>query len=103
MNGGGGPRPPGEGHARTLETLLAQADADITFSRSKPETDGERRLRLFKDGALFTVGLLMVLALFGASLWVMFDPRTDETQRRWCQSLVFAVMSAFLTYLVRRG
>lgn len=94
---------PGSRLTHRLDDLLSGQDAEFLIKRDKPESDGDRKLRLFKDAALFLIGVGMLLALFIPAAMVTFDDAADPTTRRWCQSLVAGLVSSFVTYLVKRS
>ena len=99
MNGGGG----GDASNRDrLADLLSRPESEFSLKSGKPESDGDRKLRLFKDAVLFLIGVGMLLALFVPAVMLTFDESADPVTRRWAQSLVAGLVSSFVTYLVKR-
>jgi hypothetical protein len=68
----------------------------------RDETDGERRVRLFKDLALFVVALGFVL-LVG---WLCYSTLTSLTasadEKKWAMSIISATAGGLVGYLIRK-
>lgn len=68
----------------------------------REESDGERRVRLTKDLALF----FAALAIVGLVVWIAIDtvlsPTAGAEDRKWAMSLLTAIAGGLVGYLVRK-
>lgn len=74
---------------------------DLSVTVERAETAGERKVRLFKDVALFVVAL----ALVGAVLWLCIftlQSAASADEKRWAQSVLSAAVGGVIGYLVRK-
>jgi hypothetical protein len=68
----------------------------------RDESDGERRVRLTKDLALF----FSALAIVGIVVWLatttVLSPQASAEDRKWAMSILTAVAGGLVGYLVRK-
>lgn len=81
---------------------LSDLPPDLQATLSKKETDGERWVRLAKDLAVFGFALLVLFAAFLWSGWVMVQATASADEKHTAQTIVFALVSGLLGYLVKR-
>jgi hypothetical protein len=75
---------------------------DLQATLSKKETDGERWTRLGKDLAVFGFAILVLFAAFIWSGWVMFEPSASAEDKHTAQTIIVALVSGLLGYLVKK-
>ena len=81
---------------------LNNLPADLQATLSKKETDGERRMRLGKELAVFSFALIVLFVAFIWSGWVMFEPMAGVDDKRTAQTIMIALVSGLLGYLVKK-
>lgn len=68
----------------------------------REESDGERRVRLTKDLALF----FSALGVVGLVVWIAIDtvlsPTAGAEDRKWAMSILTAIAGGLVGYLVRK-
>ncbi len=72
----------------------------VSFERE--ETDGERRVRLFKDLALFLVALLFVLLIAWLSYNTLSSSTATPDEKKWAMSIISATAGGLVGYLIRK-
>lgn len=74
----------------------------FSVSVEREETGAERRVRLFKDVALFTlaVGFVVVLAVFSYS--TLTSSITSPEEKRWAMAFLSAAAAGLIGFLVRK-
>ncbi len=75
---------------------------DLQATLSKKETGGERRIRLGKDLAVFSFALIVLLAAFIWSGWIMVEPSASADDKHTAQTILIALVSGLLGYLVKK-
>ena len=68
----------------------------------KDESDGDRKVRLFKELALFICGLAATGIVFGLCLVVVTNPGASVDDRKWSMAVLSAAVGAILGYLLKR-
>jgi len=68
----------------------------------KDETDGDRKVRLFKELALFISGLAATAIVFSLCLAVVMNSNTSVDDRKWSMAVLSAAVGAILGYLLKR-
>jgi hypothetical protein len=81
---------------------LSNLPPDLQATLSKKETEGERWVRLAKDLSVFVFALLVLLAAFLWSGWVMLQPSASMDDKHTAQTIFIALVSGLLGYLVKR-
>ena len=67
------------------------------------ESDGERRLRIFKDFVVFILAVAACSAILAyASYTVAFDGTATEGTKRWAMSIISAAVGGLLGYLLKK-
>lgn len=75
---------------------------DLSVSVERTETAGERKVRLFKDVALFVVALALVGAVLWLCVWTLQSSSASGDEKRWAQSVLSAAVGGVIGYLVRK-
>ncbi len=74
----------------------------FSVSVEREETDGERRVRLFKDIALFVAALAFVMLI----AWLCYSTLTSATagpeEKKWAMSILSAAAGGIIGYLIRK-
>jgi len=73
---------------------------DVSIVRD--ETDGERRVRLFKDVALFVVALGFVVLVVWLCYSTLIAPAATAEEKKWAMSVLSAATGGIIGYLVRK-
>lgn len=83
---------------------LNQPPPNHTFKVSvdREETDGERRVRLFKDFALFVVALGFVIMIAGLCYSTLLSNVTSAEEKKWAMSILSATTGGLIGYLIRK-
>ncbi|MFC0633488.1 hypothetical protein [Brevundimonas balnearis] len=66
------------------------------------ESDDDRRVRLFKEVALFCCGLVATMVVLGLALAVTVSEQASPDDRKWAMALPSAAFGAILGYLLKR-
>jgi cytochrome c biogenesis protein CcdA len=74
----------------------------FNISVERDETEGERKVRLFKDVVLFVVAIIFMLIIFGYCFHTLFSLDTSPDAKRWAQSVLSAVIGGLSGYLIKR-
>jgi zona occludens toxin (predicted ATPase) len=75
---------------------------DLQATLTKKETDGERRVRLFKDVAVFAFALVILMAAFVWSAWAIISAAADADEKHVAQTVLVAIVSGLVGYLLKR-
>lgn len=83
---------------------LNQPPPNHTFKVSvdREETDGERRVRLFKDVALFVVALGFVIMIAGLCYSTLLSAAADAEEKKWAMSILSGITGGLIGYLIRK-
>lgn len=83
---------------------LNQPPPNHTFSVSvnREETDGERRVRLFKDLALFVVALGFVIMIAALCYATLLSASASAEEKKWAMSILSAATGGLIGYLLRK-
>ena len=73
-----------------------------SVSIEREETDGERRVRLFKDLALFIVATGFVIVMAWLCYNTLQDPHASADAKKWAMSILSAAAGGIIGYLVRK-
>lgn len=75
-----------------------------TFSVAveREETIGERRVRLFKDVALFLVAICFVVLITLLCYATLSSPSAGAEEKKWAMSVLSAAAGGIIGYLVRK-
>ena len=74
----------------------------FNISVERDETDGERKVRLFKDVALFIVAISFVVLIVFYCFQTLIDINTSPDAKRWAQSVLSAAAGGILGYLIKK-
>jgi uncharacterized membrane protein len=90
----------------TIDLNTPPPNHKYTVSVEREETAGERRVRLFKDVALFVVAVAVAVAFVALVVWFCFATLTSPTasadEKKWAMSVLSAAAGGVVGYLVRR-
>ena len=75
---------------------------DLSVSVERTETAAERKVRLFKDVALFELALTLVSIVMWMCLSALQSATASPDEKRWAQSVLSAAVGGVLGYLVRK-
>ena len=86
----------------TIDLNAPPPNHKFNVSVEPEETDGERKVRLFKDVALFIVALVFVSLV----VWLCFSTLTSSSatadEKKWAMSVLSAATGGIIGYLVRK-
>jgi hypothetical protein len=86
----------------TIDLNKPPPNHKFNVSVEREETDGERKVRLFKDVALFVVALLFVSLV----VWLCYSTLTSTSasadEKKWAMSVLSAAAGGIIGYLVRK-
>ncbi|MCW7537030.1 hypothetical protein OOT46_04085 [Aquabacterium sp. A7-Y] len=68
----------------------------------REETNDERKVRLFKDVALFLVAIAFVLRIAWLCYSTLTSPTWAPEEKKWAMSVISAAAGGIIGYLVRR-
>ncbi|CAG7857557.1 hypothetical protein MCAMS1_02426 [biofilm metagenome] len=74
----------------------------FNISVEPDETDGERKVRLFKDVALFVVAIIFVSLIVGYCFLTLVSADASPDSKRWAQSVLSASAGGILGYLIKK-
>jgi len=66
------------------------------------ETDGERKVRLFKDVALFLVAIGFVILLAFLCYSTLTSSATTPEEKKWAMSIISGAAGGIIGYLIRK-
>ncbi len=75
---------------------------NYAFSVEREETPGERRVRLFKDVALFVVALIFVAVMSVLCIFTVTSSTATPDDKKWATSLLSAATAGIVGYLVKK-
>lgn len=73
-----------------------------SVSVEREETDGERKVRLFKDVALFLVAIAFVVLIALICYGTLTSATATVEEKKWAMSVLSAAAGGIIGYLVRR-
>ena len=74
----------------------------LSVSVEREETDDERRVRLFKDVALFLVAIGFVLLIVGLCYSTVVSTAATPDEKKWAMSVLSAATGGLIGYLIRK-
>ena len=74
----------------------------FTVSIDREETAGERRVRLFKDIALFVVAIGFVVVIGWLCFTTLLSASGTPEEKKWAMSILSAAAGGIVGYLVRK-
>ncbi|GKS87430.1 hypothetical protein AVMA1855_24780 [Acidovorax sp. SUPP1855] len=74
----------------------------FSVSVEREETDGERRVRLFKDVALFVVAIGFVVLLVVLCYSTVSSSNATAEEKKWAMSVLSAATGGIIGYLLRK-
>ncbi|MDA8446397.1 hypothetical protein [Paracidovorax valerianellae] len=74
----------------------------FSVSVEREETDGERRVRLFKDVALFVVAVGFVVLLVMLCYSTLSSSTATAEEKKWAMSVLSAATGGIIGYLLRK-
>lgn len=77
-------------------------DHQFSVSVERAETQDERRVRLFKDVALFVAALVFVGVFLGLAVRAVLSPAASADEKKWAMSAITGSAGGLIGYLVRR-
>lgn len=73
-----------------------------SVSIEREETDGERRVRLFKDVALFVVAIAFVVLIAWLCVSTLLSATATAEEKKWAMSVISAATGGIVGYLLRK-
>ncbi len=86
----------------TIDLNKPPPNHKFNVSVEREETDGERKVRLFKDLALFIVALLFVSLVVWLCYSTLTSPSASADEKKWAMSVLSAAAGGIIGYLVRK-
>ncbi len=86
----------------TIDLNSPPPNHKFSVSVEREETEGERKVRLFKDVSLFVVAVVFVSLV----VWLCFSTLTSTSaaaeEKKWAMSILSAATGGIVGYLVRK-
>lgn len=86
----------------TIDLNSPPPNHKFSVSVEREETTGERRVRLFKDVALFLVAIAFVVLITWLCYSTLFAPNATVEEKKWAMSVLSAAAGGIIGYLVRK-
>jgi hypothetical protein len=86
----------------TIDLNTPPPNHKFSVSVEREETTGERRVRLFKDVALFLVALAFVVLIVWLCYSTLSSPNAAAEEKKWAMSVLSAAAGGIIGYLVRK-
>lgn len=98
----------------SIDEILKNPDLleQIKFSRAETKEDRDARIererldhwdRRVKGRILFGLVILMVLIVVGYCLYTLTNANASLDDRKWAQTIVGSIITAFIGYLIGKG
>ena len=75
---------------------------EFGISVERLETEGERKVRLFKDVVLFVVAIIFMLIIVENCFHTLVSAETSPDAKRWAQSVLSALVGGLSGYLIKK-
>lgn len=86
----------------TIDLNSPPPNHKYSVSVEREETAGERRVRLFKDVALFSVAIGFVVLIVGLCVSTLSSAAATAEEKKWAMSVLSAATGGIIGYLVRK-
>lgn len=86
----------------TIDLNSPPPNHNYRVSIEREETIGERRVRLFKDVALFIVALAFVIVIAWLCYSTLTSAAATADEKKWAMSVLSAAAGGIVGYLIRR-
>lgn len=86
----------------TIDLNSPPPNHKFSVSVEREETDGERRVRLFKDVALFVVAVGFVVLLVMLCYSTLSSSTATAEEKKWAMSVLSAATGGIIGYLLRK-
>ena len=86
----------------TIDLNTPPPNHKFSVSVEREETTGERRVRLFKDVALFLVAIAFVLLITWLCYSTLASSNATAEEKKWAMSVLSASAGGIIGYLVRK-
>lgn len=86
----------------TIDLNTPPPNHKFSVSVEREETAGERRVRLFKDVALFLVAIAFVMLIAWLRYSTLASPSATAEEKKWAMSVLSASAGGIIGYLVRK-
>lgn len=86
----------------TIDLNTPPPDHKYSISIERKETAGERGIRLFKDVALFLVGIGFVIVIAYLCVTTLGSSAATAEEKKWAMSVLSAATGGIIGYLVRK-
>lgn len=86
----------------TIDLNSPPPNHKYSVSVEREETAGERRVRLFKDVALFLVAISFVVLIVVLCYSTLSSGSATAEEKKWAMSVLSAATGGIIGYLVRK-
>lgn len=86
----------------TIDLNSPPPNHKYSVSVEREETTGERRVRLFKDVALFSVAIGFVILIVFLCYSTLSSASATAEEKKWAMSVLSAATGGIIGYLVRK-
>lgn len=86
----------------TIDLSTPPPNHHYSVSIEREETASERGVRLFKDVALFLVGICFVSAIAWLCMTTLVANTASADEKKWAMSVLSAATGGVIGYLIRR-
>ena len=86
----------------TIDLNAPPPNHKYSVSVEREETVGERRVRLFKDLALFVVAIAFVILIVCLCYGTLASATATAEEKKWAMSVLSAATGGIIGYLVRK-
>jgi len=81
---------------------LNNLPSELLATLTKKETDGERRVRLGKDVAVFALAIVVLVLAITWSGWITLEPSADLGDKSTAKTIITAIVGGLLGYLLKK-
>jgi len=74
----------------------------VNITVEKEETDGERRVRLFKELTIFVLAVIFAGIIVGLCVITLSSQSATPDEKKWAMSIVSAAAGGVIGYLLKR-
>ena len=86
----------------TIDLSAPPPNHKFKVASEREETADERRVRLFKDVALFVVAIAFVVLIAWLCYSTLSSPSATPEEKKWAMSVLSAATGGIIGYLVRK-
>jgi hypothetical protein len=86
-----------------INDLISKSKLSLSITSNHDEHPKDASLRRYKDVALFSVTLILILCVFFFCGYVVLSKDCSIDDKKWATAIATSIISAFLGYLTGKG